>query len=209
MHIVEIAAEITALLPADVRPAHGVEGVVVSGIVGMVPVDQGIIQPHTKPLGAEGVDVFPHQVAPGGGVCGFVIGIGGIKQAKSFVMLCCEHGVFHTCLSGQARPCARIVINGVECAEIFFVALGRDAADAGIPFPLGGNGVKPPVDEHAETCVAKPLYVSHSERPPPADETAAGARPPPPLRCGHSCGTLCIRCGSVRRPRRGRRPQPA
>lgn len=70
----------------------------------MVPVDEGVVKADMQPLRPEGVDKFPHKIPSGLGVGAFVIGVGRVEQAKAFMVLGGQDGVFHPRRLGLPRP---------------------------------------------------------------------------------------------------------
>ena len=137
-------------------------GIVAAGMVHIdgdlreVPVEQRIVKTDVQALGAEGVNIFAHQVAARGRVGALIIGILGVPHAEAFVVLGGEHGVFHARGLGLARPFARVEQVGIEILEVFVVLfLGNLLAHLD-PFVAGRHGIQPPVDEHAEAVVREP-----------------------------------------------------
>ena len=128
--------------------------------IGMVPVDQGIVEADAQPFCAEGVDIRAHQVAAGGRVGRFVVGVLAVEQAEPLVVLRRQDGVFHTGRFRLTRPFFRIEQIGVEVFEIQVVAVFRDAFVVLDPFMAGGHGVQPPVDEHAEAVMREPCGIA-------------------------------------------------
>ena len=121
-----------------------------------MPVDQRIIETDVQSLGAERVDVFAHEVAPGGRVGAFIIGVLAVEHAEAFVMLRRQHGVFHTGRLRLARPFARVEEIGIEIFEILIVLFFRRFFAVFYPFMPRGHGVQPPMNEHAEAVMPEP-----------------------------------------------------
>ena len=140
VHIVQIAAEIAGLLFAGLIAPHGVEGVVVGGIIRVVPIHQRVVQADPQTLRAESVQEFPHQVPACGGVGGLVVRISRVKEAESLVVLCGQHRVLHPCPFGVPGPGSRIEVRGTEKVEVFPVGLRRNAVNAGVPLAFAGLG---------------------------------------------------------------------
>ena len=103
-HVLRVAAHVAALVllfGVGIVPA-GMEGI--DGEIGMVPVDEGVVKADMQPLRPEGVDKFPHKIPSGLGVGAFVIGVGRVEQAKAFMVLGGQDGVFHPRRLGLPRP---------------------------------------------------------------------------------------------------------
>ena len=156
VHVVQIVVEIVLRALEGFVVAFGMLAVAVVREIGMVPIDDGIIEADLEPFGAEGVDVFAHEVAMRGRVGRLVIGQLGIEQAEAVVVLGGEHGVFHAGLFGELRPLFRVVIHGIKFVEIGLIGFHGDTLLAAHPFAARRNGVQPPMDEHAETILPEP-----------------------------------------------------
>ena len=124
----------------------------------MVPVQQGVVQPHLQPLGPESVQVLPHQVPAAFGVGGLEVRQGAVEKAEAIVMLGGEHGVLHAGLLGRLRPLPGVVVHGVKLLEILQVLLLGHFLGAPDPFAPGGEGVDAPVEEHTEAGLLIPLH---------------------------------------------------
>jgi len=135
------------------------------GVVRVVPVQQGVIEPHLDPLRPEGVEIFPHQIPAAGGHRR-VIGQFRVEQAEAVVVLGGEHGILHSGPFGGFGPFFRVVfrrVKGVEVGLVLFVGHPLVLLD---PFPPGGDGVQPPVDEHSEPGPREPICaVGHDKSP--------------------------------------------
>ena len=66
----------------------------VVGVIVVVPVQQGVVEPHFQALGPDGVHVLPHQVAAALGVGGLEIRVLAVEQAEALVVLGGEHQPF-------------------------------------------------------------------------------------------------------------------
>ena len=126
------------------------------GVVRVVPVQQGVVQPHLESLGPGSGQEVGHHVPAQGGVGGLEVGILAVEQAEAVVVLGGEDDILHPCPSGGFDPLCRVVVRGGELPEIGQVVLLRHLLGAAHPLPPGGDGVQPPVDEHAEPGPAEP-----------------------------------------------------
>ena len=135
--------------------AHGVQAV--DGEVGVVPVDEGVVEADLEALGAEGLDQGAEQVAPGGGVGGLVVGEGGVPEAEALVVLGGDDEVLHAGVAGLLGPDARVVEVGVEVVEVLLVVFVADVLLVAHPLVAGGERVEAPVDEQAEAVVEEPF----------------------------------------------------
>ena len=124
----------------------------------MVPVNQRIIQTHAKALCTHRVHKFAHQIAPAGGVCTLVVGQLGIKQAKTVVMLGCQHDILHPRLFCMSRPVSGVIVLRRKLLHVALILLCWNLRVAHIPFAARRNCVEPPVQEHAKARILKPLY---------------------------------------------------
>ena len=73
-------------------------------------------------------------------------------------MLGSQNHVFHTGLFRRLGPFPRFEINRIELLKIFHVIFFRNLLGTPHPFSARRDGIKPPVDKHAETGVAVPLH---------------------------------------------------
>ena len=73
-------------------------------------------------------------------------------------MLGSQNHVFHAGLFRRFCPFPRLEINGVELLEIFHVIFFWNLLGTPHPFSARRDGIKSPVDKHAETGVAVPLH---------------------------------------------------
>ena len=156
MHIIQIAVEIAPGVVLAGVVAHGVVLIAIVGIIGMMPIQQRIIQADLEALGAEGVHKLAHGVPAEGGVGGFEIGIPAIEQAEAVMVLGGEDGVFHAGLARHGRPGAGIEIRRRKLPKIGqVIGLGHTLGGAH-PLPARGDGIQPPMDKHAEPRLAVP-----------------------------------------------------
>ena len=135
--------------------------------VGMVPVEQRIVEADPQPLGPERVDHLPQQIATGRGVGRLVIGVLRIPEAETFMMLGGDHKILHSGLSGRARPLRRTKQIGIEEIEIDLIILVRDHFTAANPLVPARHRIESPVNEHPESIVNKPgrIAFSHDSDP--------------------------------------------
>ena len=73
-------------------------------------------------------------------------------------MLGSQNHVFHAGLFRRFCPFPRLEINGIELLEIFHVIFFRNLFDTPHPFSARRDGIKSPVDKHAETRITVPLH---------------------------------------------------
>ena len=73
-------------------------------------------------------------------------------------MLGSQNHVFHAGLFRRFCPFPRLEINGIELLKIFHVIFFWNLLGTPHPFSACRDGIKSPVDKHAETCVAVPLH---------------------------------------------------
>ena len=132
---------------------------VVDHEVGVVPVDQRVVEADPQPSAAEGVHHRMQQVLAVRRARGLVIGERAVPQAEALVMLAGDHEVAHAGAGGGVRPHAGIVEVGIEAVEVPLVDLVRDLLLVLDPLVPGRQRVQPPVDEHAEAVVHEPRRV--------------------------------------------------
>ena len=103
----------------------------VDRVVGVVPVDQRIVEADLQSLGPARFHEGTDQVATGRGVRRLVVGQVGLEQAEAVVMLGGDDGVLHAGRLGITRPLAGVVEVRVEVVEIRLV-IGLGNAFAGL-----------------------------------------------------------------------------
>ena len=130
--------------------------VAVVRIVGVVPVEQRVVEPDFQPLRAERLEKLAHKVAVCRCVRRLEVGGGGVEQAEAVVVLGGQHRVLHPRLSSHPRPLAHIAALGVKLVEKRQILLLRHPLDRPHPLAARGYRVQSPVDEHPEPRVAKP-----------------------------------------------------
>lgn len=142
----DLAVEVVAVAGEVAIGVGGAGGVVIAlgvdgidGEVGVVPSRSGSGRSKSEAFGAEGVDEGAEEVAPGGGVGGFVVGERGVPEAEAFVVLGGEDDVLHAGGSGVARPGGGVVEVGVEVAEVAVVVGVVKAFAVLDPFVAGGR----------------------------------------------------------------------
>ena len=96
------------------------------------------------------------------------IGCLGVEQAEPVVVLRRDDDVLHPGIFGDADPLGRVVLDRVELLGKLFVLGDRNVGPVHDPFPDARNllalprprrnGVKPPMDEHAEPRFPPPLH---------------------------------------------------
>ena len=141
-----------------VGEAVGAGDVVVAGVA---PGERGVVEADFEVGVAAGGDVFGEEVAVEGLHGGEGVGVRGVEEAEAFVVAGGEAHPFHAGVVGELCPLVGMVVVGVEVLRgggvgelaVFF---GRDGFVVLDPFAAGGDGVKAPVDEHAELGVEEP-----------------------------------------------------
>ena len=126
--------------------------------VGVVPIHQGIVKAHAQTLGARRFHELRHQVAAARLLGSAVVGELRFKIAEALVMLGGHHHVFLPGTLSQLGPLARGVRFGRKVLRQKLVLRHGNALDLHRPLVLPDDGVKPPVDEHAESCFVPPLH---------------------------------------------------
>ena len=164
MHVGKIAVKVDLFLPIGRVAAHRVVRVVVFREVRVVPVDQGIIQAHAQPLGAHRVHKLPHEIAAAGRVRALVVCQLGIEQAEAVVMLRRQHDILHPGAFSPPRPVSGVISLRGKFLHVTLVFLRRHPRAAHVPFAAPGDRVEPPVQEHPEPRLLKPLYPLFSFR---------------------------------------------
>src|SRR4030043_1404867 len=87
-----------------------------------------------------------------------VVAVFRIPETETLVMLGRDDEIFHPGGLGQARPLLGIVEVGIEVIEILLIVLFCDGLVLLDPYVPGREGIKAPVDEHAEPGISPPLY---------------------------------------------------
>ena len=159
VHVVEIAVEVTLLVTAGngVIAQRGL-AVAILREVGVVPVDERVVQANLQTLGAEGLEELGDDVAPEGGFGRFPVGGLRVIQAKAVVVLCGEHGVLHAGLTRGARPGASIEGIRVELIEIRSIQFLGHFLVAANPFSASGDRVQTEMKEKTEAIVQVPFH---------------------------------------------------
>ena len=156
VHVVQVAAEIPALVGIRRVVPHGVVTVAVVGEVWVVPVDEGEVQPRPQPGLPGGVQEFPDEIPARGAVGGLETGVRAVEQAEAVVVLGGEDGVLHPGPLGRRHPRAHITVPGVELGHEGVVSPVGNALHAAHPLPPGGDGVQPPMQKQAEPGPGEP-----------------------------------------------------
>ena len=128
----------------------------VDGIIGMMPVDERIVKTHFKAFFPE--SVYPHaqDVLSIRRVGGLVIREFGIEQAKALVVFRGDHCILHAGGFGHLRPGMRVEKVGIEIVEVLLIFFIGEPFVVFHPFVTGGQGIKPPMYEHAKPVVSPP-----------------------------------------------------
>ncbi len=134
-------------------------------VVRVMPVHDRVVPADPQALLPAGVRERLHDVPAERGGHDVEVGLGRVEEAEPVVVLGGDHDVLHAGLLRQADPGERIEFPRVEPFAEGVVLVDRDPR--GIPDPLsvaglavplsGGNGVEPPVDEHAEAGLPPPV----------------------------------------------------
>ena len=159
-HVFRIAAHVAALvelLMIDLIPERMKH---VNGEIGMVPVNQRVVEADPQSLGPERIHDFAQQIASGRRIGNLVIGIFRIPQTESLMVLGGDDEVLHPRFTRRLGPLFRIEEIGVEEIEIDLVGFVIDLLVMANPFVPRRHRIKPPVNEHAETIVREPGGVS-------------------------------------------------
>ena len=136
---------------------------IVQQIIRMMPVDQGVVKTHAEPFPPEGVQDLADGIPSESGVGDLEISIMGIIETEAFVMFGGQHEILHPGFGRRFGPAFRIEKIGIEIVVIFHVIGIGDPFQIFDPFVAAGNGIKPPVDKHAEAVVSEPFPVSFHE----------------------------------------------
>ena len=158
VHVGQVTVEIAVIVFVCRVVPHRVVPVAVMWEIVVEPVEQGEIQTDLQSFCADGINILCNEVAAAFRVGGFEISILAVEEAESIVMLGSQNHVFHTGLFRRLGPFPRLEINGIELLKIFHVIFFRNLLGTPHPFSARRDGVKPPVDKHAETGVAVPLH---------------------------------------------------
>ena len=110
------------------------------------------------PLGPHGLEERPDEVLAVGRTGGLVIRELGVPQAEPVVVFRGHDEVLHAGRLGGPGPLFGVVKIGIEALEVAGIGLVGHALAALDPFVAGGQGVEPPVDEHAEAGLGPPLH---------------------------------------------------
>ena len=128
-----------------------------------MPVDERIVETDFDTFGAECLDRLANQVLLVGRVADAIVGVFGGPQTKAVVVLGGDDEIFHARQFGHTGPFFGVEQIGVEVGEVLLVVGNADFFAVADPFVAGGQGVQPPVDEHAEAVVGKPRSVGFAE----------------------------------------------
>ncbi|OPZ86709.1 MAG: hypothetical protein BWY76_00820 [bacterium ADurb.Bin429] len=128
----------------------------INDVVGMVPVNERVVEPHAHPLFSEGIHHRVQQVAARRRVWRLVIGELAIPQAEALVMLGCDDEVLHPRAGGGARPRPRVVEIRIKVPEVDVVDFIRNLLVMLHPLVAGGQRIQAPVNEEAKTVMDEP-----------------------------------------------------
>ncbi len=134
-------------------------------VVGVAPVHDGVVPAEADALAAAGVGHLAHHVTAQRRGHDVEVGLVRIEEAEAVVVLGGDDQVPHAGALGEAGPGTRVEVGrrevGAEAVVLVERDLGRGADPLGVvgaAVPLAGrDGVKAPVDEHAEARLAPPV----------------------------------------------------
>jgi len=129
-------------------------------ILGVVPVEQRVVEADPQALLAEGLDHGGQEVLAPRGLGGLVVGVRRVPQAEALVVLGGDHEVLHAGVLRRPGPGLGIVEVRVEVVEVLLVILVLGALVVLDPLVARGQGVEPPVDEHPEPILDEPPGVA-------------------------------------------------
>ena len=156
VEIFQVAVEVPPLVSVIGVIPHGVVGVAAVGEVRVPPVDEGEVQPCLQSPGPGRLQVLPDEVPARGGVGGLEIRVGAVVEAEAIVVLGGHDHVPHPRRLGHVHPFPHVAVHGVELMEIGVIRFAGNPLRTADPLPPGGDGVEPPVNEHAEPCLGVP-----------------------------------------------------
>ena len=121
----------------------------------------GIVEAHLHPVPGAGLRQLPDKIPVAGGVHAVVVGVLGLKEAKSVVVLGGEDQIAKTRPGEGGHQLVRVEVHGIELPGQLGVFLVGNAEEGLDPLPdvvhlpplpdSPGNGVKPPMKEGAAT----------------------------------------------------------
>ena len=158
MHIFQIPVKVPVFIGTGGILPHGVIPVAVMGVVGMVPVQQGVVKAHPQALRPEGIEKFPDDIPAHGGIGGLELRERGIKQAEAVVVLGGEDGIAHARLLCGPGPCPGVEVLAGELIEEGQILTLRHPLRAAHPLAPGGDGIESPVKEQPEPRLPEPLH---------------------------------------------------
>ena len=158
VHVGQVAVEIAVIVFVCRVVPHRVVPVAVMWEIVVEPVEQREIQTDLQSFCADGINVLCNEVAAAFRVGGFEIGILAVEEAETVVMLGSQNHIFHAGLFRRLCPFPRIEINRIELLKIFHVIFFWNLFDTPHPFSARRDGIKSPVDKHAETRITVPLH---------------------------------------------------
>src|SRR3569833_397007 len=161
MQILGVTRDVAVFVQRDVVRSILHWMVDVDGVVGMVPVEQGVVEPDTQIFRAEGVDLRAEEVSTRRGGSGFIIREFGVPKTEAVVVLGRHDEVFHAGVRGGFCPGGGVIKVRVEVLEVAsIVCLRVGAGPTFDPFATRREGVEAPVDEETESVVDEPACVS-------------------------------------------------
>jgi len=159
VHVLQVVVPVEILLGVLLVIALGVVPHI--GIVGVVPVDDGIVESYFQPFSTEGVEEFPDQVAAPESGSQFIIGELAVKEAVAIMVLGRENGILHAGGLGQPCPFPCVKLPGMKGIYVLLVSLGGDTLIGLYPFPPRRHGIRPEMDEHPKPGLPPPLGPLH------------------------------------------------
>jgi hypothetical protein len=125
--------------------------------VGMVPVEQGVVEADLQAGRSDGVDVLGDDVLAVRRVHHCVVSQLGVPQAEPLVVLRCQHDVLHARPLGLPSPIDGIEQVRLEVARVALVGLCLDPLAVHQPLVAGPQCIQTPVHEESEAIMGEPI----------------------------------------------------
>ena len=126
--------------------------------VGVVPVDQRIVEADFDPLRTESFDILLHKVAPERCLRDLVVGELRVEHAEALVVLRREDAVLHARPLRGLRPLLRVEEVRVVVREIPVIRLVVEILGLFDPLMARRRSVKAEMNEHPEPVVDPPRH---------------------------------------------------
>lgn len=152
LHVLPVARHVAGLPPGLGVPQRVV---LVDREVGVVPVEQRVVQADPQTLGAHRVDELAHQVTAGRVHRG-VFGQGRSEQAETVVVFGGQHRVTHPGLPRGSGQLTGVEEVGIEPVQVTVVLLLRHGLPAAHPLVPRRQAVQAEVDEEPEARRLEP-----------------------------------------------------